>query len=40
VQALELGSGDLLQAGNIERLDTVEAEELSVEVELLPEDPE
>jgi valyl-tRNA synthetase len=40
LHALELGSGDLLQAGNIERLDTVEAEELSVEVELLPEDPE
>ena len=34
LSALELGEGDLLEAGSIERLETVEAEELAVEVEL------
>ncbi len=34
LQALELGRGDLLEAGSIEQLELVEAEELSVEVEL------
>ena len=36
--ALELGRGDLCQAGSIELLEQVEAEELSVTVELAPED--
>ena len=39
LEALELGRGDLLQAGSIELLETVEAEEFTVEVELAPEDP-
>jgi valyl-tRNA synthetase len=34
LRALELGSGDLLQAGTIEALDLAEAEEFAVEVEL------
>jgi hypothetical protein len=34
LSALELGLDDLLLAGSIERLDRVQAEELSVEVEL------
>ncbi len=36
-RALELGKGDLLQAGSIELLETGEAEELEVEVELAEE---
>jgi valyl-tRNA synthetase len=36
--ALELGCGDLCQAGSIELLEQVEAEEFSVTVELAPED--
>ncbi len=36
LRALELGSGDLLQAGSIEALEPVEAEEFAVEVELAP----
>ena len=36
LQALELGSGDLLAAGTIERLETVPDEEFAVEVELAP----
>jgi valyl-tRNA synthetase len=39
LDALELGEGDLLQAGSVERLETVEAEEFAVEVELAPQDP-
>ena len=39
LQALDLGSGDLLQAGNIVRLDTVEADEFGVAVELALENP-
>ena len=38
LHALELGSGDLLQAGSIERIESVEAEEFAVEVELAMED--
>ncbi len=38
--ALALGEGDLLQAGAIERIETVEAEELAVEVELAEESAE
>jgi valyl-tRNA synthetase len=34
LRALELGRGDLLEAGSIEHLELVEADELSVEVEL------
>ena len=34
LSALELGAGDLCQAGSIERIDTAEAPEFSVEVEL------
>jgi valyl-tRNA synthetase len=34
LSALELGAGDLCQAGSIERIETAEAEEFSVEVEL------
>ncbi len=37
LHALELGEGDLLQAGTIERIETVEAEEFAVEVELADE---
>jgi valyl-tRNA synthetase len=37
LRALELGSGDLLQAGAIERLEQREAEEFAVEVELADE---
>jgi valyl-tRNA synthetase len=37
LRALELGSGDLLQAGAIERLEPVEDGEFAVEVELAPE---
>jgi valyl-tRNA synthetase len=37
--ALELGSDDLRQAGNIERLQAVEADEFGVVVELAPEVP-
>jgi valyl-tRNA synthetase len=37
LQALELGSGDLLAAGAIELLEPVEDEEFAVEVELAPE---
>ena len=37
LQALGLGSDDLLLAGSIERLDTVAAEEFTVEVELAQE---
>ncbi len=37
LSALELGLGDLLQAGSIERLDSAVAEELAVEVELAEE---
>ena len=37
--ALELGDGDLLQAGAIERIEPVESEEFAVEVELGPEQP-
>jgi len=36
LRALELGSGDLLQAGSIEALDLVQAEEFTVEVRLAP----
>jgi hypothetical protein len=35
--ALELGAGDLRQAGSIETLDTVLADEFTVEVELAEE---
>jgi valyl-tRNA synthetase len=35
--ALELGAGDLLEAGSIEQLERIEAEELAVEVELAEE---
>ena len=35
--ALELGEGDLLEAGTIERIETAEAEEFAVEVELAEE---
>jgi valyl-tRNA synthetase len=38
--ALELGSSDLREAGSIERIETAEAEELAVEVELAEEIPE
>jgi valyl-tRNA synthetase len=37
LDALELGSGDLMLAGSIERIETAVAEELSVEVELAEE---
>jgi valyl-tRNA synthetase len=37
LQALELGSGDLVAAGAIELLEPVEDEEFAVEVELAPE---
>jgi valyl-tRNA synthetase len=37
LSALELGEGDLLEAGTIERIETVEAEEFAVEVELAEE---
>jgi valyl-tRNA synthetase len=37
LRALELGSGDLLQAGSIEHLEPVEDGEFAVEVELAPE---
>jgi valyl-tRNA synthetase len=37
LQALELGSGDLVAAGAIEQLDRVEGESFAVEVELAPE---
>ena len=37
LSALALGEGDLLEAGTIERIETVEAEELAVEVELAEE---
>jgi valyl-tRNA synthetase len=37
LQALELGSDDLLLAGSIERLDAVAADEFAVEVELAEE---
>jgi valyl-tRNA synthetase len=37
LQALELGSGDLLQAGSIELLEPVEDGEFTVEIELAPE---
>jgi valyl-tRNA synthetase len=37
LRALELGSGDLLQAGTIEHLEPVEDGEFAVEVELAPE---
>jgi len=40
LRALELGAGDLCQAGSIERIETVESDELAVEVELTPEDAE
>ncbi len=40
LRALELGAGDLRQAGSIERIETVESDELAVEVELAPEDAE
>ncbi len=36
LRALELGSGDLLQAGSIEALDLVRGEEFAVEVRLAP----
>jgi valyl-tRNA synthetase len=39
LQALELGSGDLVAAGAIERLEPVEDEAFAVEVELGPEQP-
>jgi hypothetical protein len=35
--ALELGAGDLRQAGAIERIESVEGEEFAVEVELAEE---
>ncbi len=35
--ALKLGEGDLLQAGSIERIETAEAEEFAVEVDLAEE---
>jgi valyl-tRNA synthetase len=38
LRALELGRGDLLQAGSIDLLEQVEADEFSVIVELAPED--
>jgi valyl-tRNA synthetase len=38
--ALELGSSDLREAGSIERIETAEAAELAVEVELAEETPE
>ena len=34
LRALELGSGDLLQAGSIEQLQPIESAEFAVEVEL------
>jgi hypothetical protein len=34
LRALELGKGDLLEAGSVELLELVEADELAVEVEL------
>jgi valyl-tRNA synthetase len=37
LSALALGKGDLLEAGTIERIETAEAEELAVEVELAEE---
>jgi valyl-tRNA synthetase len=37
--ALRLGEGDLMQAGSIERIETAQAEELAVEVELADEPP-
>jgi hypothetical protein len=37
LSALELGSGDLLQAGSIEQLEQREAEEFAVEIELAEE---
>jgi hypothetical protein len=37
LRALELGSDDLLGAGSIERLESVVAEELAVDVELADE---
>jgi valyl-tRNA synthetase len=37
LRALELGSGDLLQAGTIEHLEPIEDGEFAVEVELAPE---
>jgi valyl-tRNA synthetase len=40
VRALELGEGDLLQAGSIERIEALEDEEFSVEVELAQETPD
>jgi valyl-tRNA synthetase len=40
LSALELGEDDLCQAGAIERIETAEAEELAVEVELAEETPE
>ena len=39
LRALELGAGDLLQAGSIEALEPVVAEEFAVEVELAQEEP-
>jgi valyl-tRNA synthetase len=39
IDALELGAGDLRLAGSIEALESVVAEELSVEVELAAEEP-
>ena len=36
LRALQLGLGDLLQAGAIARLERVEADEFAVEVELAP----
>jgi hypothetical protein len=38
LQALELGSDDLVQAAVIERLEPVVGDEFAVEVELAPED--
>jgi valyl-tRNA synthetase len=38
LRALELGSGDLLQAGSIELLEPVESDEFEVEVELSEQD--
>jgi valyl-tRNA synthetase len=38
LRALELGSGDLRQAGSIEVLELLEAEEFAVEVQLAAED--
>jgi valyl-tRNA synthetase len=38
LRALQLGEGDLMGAGTIERIERIEAEEFAVEVELAPED--